>query len=302
MLHLTRREFLSSLVAMTALPGSALAETVQASKPIPKSGETLPVIGMGSWITFNVGEDINLRNKRVEVLRAFFAAGGGVIDSSPMYGSSEAVIGYCLERLSSKPGLFTATKVWTPLTWIGVGQMTESEEFWGTERFDLMQVHNLLNLDGHMETLVEWKVKGRIRHIGITTSHGRRHEEFERAMKEKPVDFGQFTYNILKREAEKRLLPAAADLGIAIIINRPFGGGWLIERLSRYPLPPWAPEIDCHNWPQFLLKFIVSHPAVTCAIPATSRVDHMRENMGAGRGTMPDARTRRMMVDYVEAL
>lgn len=302
MIRITRREVLGSLAAVAALPKLAVASTGQAVKVIPKSGENLPVIGMGSWITFNVGRDRSLRDQRAEVLRAFFAAGGGAIDSSPMYGSSEEVIGYCLDKLSDTSGLFSATKVWTPLTWHGEGQMEDSEALWGLKRFDLMQVHNLLNLDGHMETLVDWKSRGRIRYIGITTSHGRRHAELERAMNEQPVDFAQFTYNIVNREAERRLLPAAADLGIATIINRPFGGGRLVNRFEKYPLPEWAPEIDCRNWPQFLLKFIVSHPAVSCAIPATSRVDHINENMGAGQGTMPDAKTRKMMIDYVEAL
>lgn len=302
MAPISRRAFVSSLAALSALPNLALARSGQATKVIPKSGEALPVIGMGSWMTFNVGEDMSLRNKRTDVLRAFFAAGGGMIDSSPMYGSSEEVIGYCLGKLPKTDGLFTATKVWTPMSWHGVGQMEESQDLWKVKRFDLMQVHNLLNLDGHMETLVDWKAQGRIRYIGITTSHGRRHNDFERAMQDKPVDFAQFTYNILNREAENRLLPAAADLGIATIINRPFSRGALIDRFARYPLPEWAAEIDCKNWPQFLLKFIVSHPAVTCAIPATSQVDHMNENMGAGRGRMPDAKMRKMMTDYVEAL
>ncbi len=302
MAPISRRAFVSSLAALTALPNLALARAGQATKVIPKSGEALPVIGMGSWMTFNVGTDMALRNERTDVLRAFFAAGGGMIDSSPMYGSSEEVIGYCLGKLPQTDGLFTATKVWTPMSWHGVGQMEESEDLWKVKRFDLMQVHNLLNLDGHMETLVDWKAQGRIRYIGITTSHGRRHADFEQAMKKKPVDFAQFTYNILNREAENRLLPAAADLGIATIINRPFSRGALIDQFARYPLPEWAAEIDCENWPQFLLKFIVSHPAVTCAIPATSQVDHMNENMGAGRGRMPDAKIRKMMIDHVEAL
>jgi diketogulonate reductase-like aldo/keto reductase len=272
------------------------------TKPIPATDEAIPVIGMGSWITFNVGNDPALRTERAEVLQAFFDLGGGMIDSSPMYGSSESVIGSGLDRISDKESLFAASKVWTLLQSFGPGQMEESRALWGIERFDLMQVHNLLNWDGHLETLRANKSEGRIRYIGITTSHGRRHDEFEEVMLEPDLDFVQFTYNILDREAEERLLPLASDRGLAVIANRPFRRKALIERFERHPLPAWAVDIDCENWPQFLLKFIVSHPAVTCAIPATSRVDHMRENMGALEGRMPDASMRTEMIRYVEGL
>ena len=257
---------------------------------------------MGSWITFNVGDDEALRAQRVEVLRAFFDAGGGVIDSSPMYGSSEEVIGHCLARLGNTDALFSATKVWTPLKWLGPGQMADSRELWGVRRFDLMQIHNMLNWEGHLETLLEDKAAGRIRYIGLTTSHGRRHDAFERVMAEQPLDAVQFTYNILDREAEERLLPLAAERGLAVVVNRPFRRKELFRLFERHPLPAWAAEFDCANWAQFFLKFIVSHPAVTCAIPATSRVDHMRENMGALYGRLPDAALRARMVRYVEDL
>ena len=257
---------------------------------------------MGSWITFNVGASTALRAGRVEVLRAFFEAGGGVIDSSPMYGSSEDVIGYCLERLAHKPPPFSATKVWSPFAWYGVGQMKNSQALWGVDRFDLMQVHNLLGWEGHLETLEEMKSDGRVRYIGVTTSHGRRHGEIEKVMARQPIDFVQFTYNILDREAESRLLPLAAERGLAVIINRPFRRGALFDLFERRALPGWAASFDCANWAQFFLKFIVSHPAVTCAIPATTRVDHMAENMGAGTGRLPDAGMRRRMVRYVDGL
>jgi diketogulonate reductase-like aldo/keto reductase len=257
---------------------------------------------MGSWITFNVGDDPVFRDQRVEVLRTFFDMGGAAIDSSPMYGSSEEVIGYCLERLDNDAALFSATKVWTPFQWLGKKQMAESERLWGTRRFDLMQIHNLLDWDAHMETLTAWKAEGRIRHIGITTSHGSRHAEMEKVMREQPIDFVQFTYNILDREAEARLLPLAAEHGLGVLINRPFRRGDLMDRFEQHPLPDWAGAFDAANWAQFLLKFIVSHPAVTCAIPATSRVDHMKENMGACRGRLPDPAMRRRMIDYVESL
>jgi diketogulonate reductase-like aldo/keto reductase len=238
----------------------------------------------------------------VKVLQTFFDLGGGLIDSSPMYGSSEEVIGHCLARISNKGSLFAATKVWTVLRALGIRQMNASRELWGVERFDLMQIHNLLDWSTHIETLMEWKAEGRIRTIGMTTSHGERHEALAKAMAEQPLDVVQFTYNILDREAERRLLPLAAERKLAVIVNRPFRQGALIDALKRHKLPEWAGEIDCANWAQFLLKFIVSHPAVTCAIPATSRVDHMRENMGALHGRPPDQAMRERMIRYVEAL
>ncbi|MDX1528677.1 MAG: aldo/keto reductase [Gammaproteobacteria bacterium] len=304
---LDRRSFLT-LCGATAAAAAMGSESIAANplspivRPIPASSEMLPVIGMGSWITFHVGDNPAERATRVEVLREFFARAGGMIDSSPMYGYSEEVIGYCLERLGNPQALFSATKVWTVGELMGVSQMKHSQYLWGGGDFDLMQIHNLVDWQTHMKTLKEWKAQGRIRYIGITTSHGRRHGEFEQVMKTEPVDFAQLTYNILDREAERRLLPLAADRGIAVIVNRPFRRGALLDRLKGKPLPAWAGEFDCQNWAQFLLKFIVSHPAVTCAIPATSQVVHMRENMGANFGRLPDPRTRARMVSHVEAI
>jgi diketogulonate reductase-like aldo/keto reductase len=219
-----------------------------------------------------------------------------------MYGSAEAVIGHALGRLPNHKGLFAATKVWTAFTGLGAGQMADSRRLWGVERFDLMQVHNLLNWEGHLPALLEDKAAGRLRYVGMTTSHGRRHDELDQVMRRQPIDVVQLTYNILDREAEQRLLPLAADRGLAVIVNRPFRRGDLIDRLARHPLPAWAGDIDCTGWPQVLLKFVVSHPAVTCAIPATSRVDHMQENMGALTGRLPDEALRRRMIRDVEAL
>ncbi|MGH6930751.1 MAG: aldo/keto reductase, partial [Dongiaceae bacterium] len=270
------------------------------TKPIPATGEQLPVVGMGSWITFDVGDDAEARAQRVEVMRAFFDEGGALIDSSPMYLSSQEVIGHCLARLPERPSLFAATKVWTMTRALGIQQMEASRQLWGVERFDLLQVHNLLDWETHLETLIAWKAQDRVRYIGVTTSHGRRDETLEGIMARQPIDFVQFTYNILDREAEDRLLPLAAERGLAVIINRPFRRGALFDLLARRPLPGWAAEIDCANWAQVFLKFIVSHPAVTCAIPATSRVDHMRENMGAAAGPLPDAAMRRRMVRDIE--
>jgi diketogulonate reductase-like aldo/keto reductase len=305
--EVSRRAFLAALGAAASLRLHSARATAPAPGPmlkkaIPATGEQVPVIGMGSWITFNVGEERELLDQRLQVLRTFFDRGGGVIDSSPMYGSSEAVIGYCLARIENTKALFAATKVWTPLKWFGPGQMEESRELWGVERFDLMQIHNMLSWEGHLETLLEDKEAGRIRYVGMTTSHGRRHDAFEKAMAVQPLDFVQFTYNILDREAERRLLPLAAERGLAVLVNRPFRRKQLFSLFGHHPLPEWAAELDCANWAQFFLKFIVSHPAVTCAIPATSRVDHMRENMGALYGRLPDAALRARMIRYVEEL
>jgi len=305
--QLSRRAFLASLATLGAAAvlgaGSAIAAPgPMLKRPIPATAEQLPVIGMGSWITFNVGGDKELRDQRVKVLQTFFDMGGSVIDSSPMYGSSEEVIGYCLERISNTQSLFSATKVWTFLKVLGVGQMENSRRFWGVDRLDLMQIHNLLNWEGHLETLLDHKAQGRIRYIGMTTSHGRRHDDLEKVMAEQPLDFVQFTYNVLDREAEERLLPLAADRGLAVIVNRPFRRGRLFRVVERNPLPAWASEFDCGNWAQFFLKFVVSHPAVTCAIPATSRVDHMQENMGALYGRLPDQKMRERMIRHVEGL
>jgi diketogulonate reductase-like aldo/keto reductase len=304
--QVSRRVVLGSVAALAALRGVPLhAQGVAGqmlARPIPASGQALPVIGMGTWITFNVGDDAALRAERVRVLQAFFDRGGAVIDSSPMYGTSEEVIGHCLARIDNRRALFAATKVWTPLQFFGPGQMADSRAYWGVERFDLMQVHNLLNWEGHLETLREDKAAGRIRHIGITTSHSRRHEELERIMAQEPLDAVQLTYNILDRVAERRLLPLAAERGLAVIANRPFRRKQLFILFAQHPLPAWAAEIDCANWAQVFLKFVVSHPAVTCAIPATSRVDHMQENMGALYGRLPDASLRERMIRDVENL
>jgi diketogulonate reductase-like aldo/keto reductase len=260
------------------------------------------MVGLGSWITFNVGDDVAARDSCAEVMRAFFAAGGRMIDSSPMYGSSQQVIGHGLRKLDSPSQLFSADKVWIYGGGRGPAQIEASRRAWGVPRFDLLQVHNLLSWEEHLRTLFEMKAAGRVRYVGITTSEGRRHRDFERIMRAHPLDFVQVTYNALDREAEKRILPLARERGIAVIINRPFREGALIRHVKRYPLPAWAAEFDCANWAQVLLKFIVSHPAVTCAIPATTRVDHVQENMGAARGRLPDEAMRRRIIAHVERL
>jgi aryl-alcohol dehydrogenase-like predicted oxidoreductase len=301
---LTRRAFLASSAGVCALAAMGATHQARAAagdmirRAIPGSGEQIPVIGMGTWITFNVGGDEKLRASRLEVMKTFFAKGGALIDSSPMYGSSEEVVGWCLSQLPQKPPLFAATKVWTMFQGWGISQMEKSQSLWGVLRFDLMQIHNMLDWETHLETLKQWKAAGRLRYIGITTSHGRRHRDFAKAMEAQPFDLVQFTYNIADREAEARLLPLAAERRMGVIINRPFQGGALFDAVKGKKLPEWASEFDCANWAQFFLKFAVSHPAVTCAIPATSSVAHMAENMGAGVGRLPDPDMRQRMVRY----
>ncbi len=272
------------------------------TRRIPRTDEYLPVVGMGTWQTFHVGNEPALLDARTEVLRTFLKMGGGLVDSSPMYGSAEKVLGYAIKRIDDTSSLFSATKVWTPFTGQGITQITDSHELWGLKRFDLFQIHNLVNWEAHLETLREWKKLGLVRYIGITTSHGRRHDLFERIMTTESIDFVQFTYNVLDREAEDRLLPIARELELGVIINRPFQGGLLFNKFQRYSLPDFAASFGCKNWAQLFLKFIVSHPAVTCAIPATSRVDHMIENMGALAGRLPDAAERARITKHITSL
>lgn len=306
--HFDRRAVLKALgVGITSLswfPGAlAAADNALITKPIPKSGERLPVIGMGTWRSFNVGRDPKLRKARTRVLKTFFASGGRLIDSSPMYGSSQAVVGHALEQLGMPKQLFSADKVWTGDAAATREQLAASATKWNLDSFDLMQVHNLVAWEAHLQTLQKMKAAGQLRYVGVTTSHGRRHEELEHVMKTQALDFVQLTYNIVERRVEQRLLPLAAERGIAVIVNRPFRGGSLVDRLqSKHPLPKWAKDVGCSNWPEFLLQFIVSHSAVTCAIPATTKVVHMRENMGAAHGRLPNDETRKRMLAYFQSL
>ena len=272
------------------------------TRPVPGSGEELPLVGLGSWITFNVGNDAAARDACAEVVRAFFAAGGRLIDSSPMYGSSQPTIGHALARLGRPAALVSAEKVWIGDAARGAAQMEASRNFWGLPRFDLMQVHNLLAWQEHLPRLLAMKAAGQLRYVGITTSEGRRHAEIEHVLRTQPIDFVQISYNLLDREVEQRILPLAQERRVAVIVNRPFREGRLLDTLRRHRLPGWAAEIDCDSWAQVALKFVVSHPAVTCAIPATSQVAHVRQNMGAARGRLPDPVLRARMAAEVAAL
>ncbi|MBU6955458.1 aldo/keto reductase [Hahella sp. HN01] len=298
----TRRRLLQGMAAaalMTQMPSirARKPDATPLARPIPSSGEMLPVVGLGSWITFNVGNDRQLLNESAAVIDAFLQAGGALIDSSPMYGSAQATIGYGLaqSRLSDKA--FAADKVWLRDADEGPQQIADSLSHWRKPRFDLLQVHNLLSWEAHLDTLQAMKQRGDLRYIGVTTSHGRRHDAMEQAMRQRPLDFIQLTYNPLDREAEQRLLPLAAEWGIAVIVNRPFQQGDLTRRLRRERLPGWAAEMGVTSWAQLILKFILSHPAVTCVIPATTRVDHVRENVAAATPPFPDANQRKRIAD-----
>ena len=272
------------------------------SRPIPSSGEQIPVVGLGTWITFNVGDDPELRDECADVMRAFFRHGGRVIDSSPMYGSSQEVVGHGLGKLGRRHGVFAADKVWIGSGPDGPEQIEESRGRWGVRRFDLLQVHNLLAWEEHLPRLLEMKAAGRVRYVGITTSEGRRHDEVEQIMATRPIDFVQVSYNVLDREVERRILPLARERGIAVLVNRPFRQGSLTRELERRPLPPFAAELGAATWAQLLLKFIISHPAVTCVIPATTKPAHAAENLGAAAGPLPDDAMRGRIALHVERL
>ncbi len=301
----TRRAVLHSVLAGAALMMPLRVQAQIAETPvrrIPSTGEAIPPVGLGTWITFNVGDDPELRAECAAVMQAFFEMGGRMIDSSPMYGSSQEVVGDGLRKLGHPPALFATDKVWISSGTRGPSQIKESRRLWDVPRFDLLQVHNLLSWEDHLETLFAMKAAGQLRYVGITTSEGRRHDLFEEIMRRQPLDFVQLSYNIVDREVEERILPLAAARGMGVIVNRPFQQGVLLRRLSGHPLPSWATDIDASNWAQFVLKFIISHPAVTVAIPATSQVAHVRENMATMAGPMPDAAMRRRMADYVRDL
>lgn len=283
-------------------PAGAQAAPEPPQRRITSTGETLPAIGLGSWITFNVGNDPRARAQCVEVVRAFFADGGRLIDSSPMYGSSQPVIGQALASLGTPAALFSAEKVWTGSAARGPAQIEQSRAHWGVPRFDLMQVHNLLAWEEHLPMLQRMKAEGRLRYVGITTSEGRRHDELERILRTQTLDFVQLTYNPLDREAEQRLLPLARERGVAVIVNRSFREGQLTRALARHPLPGWAAEVGATSWAQLILKFVLAHPAVTCAIPATRQVAHVRENLAAARGPLPDAAQRERIARAIGAL
>jgi aryl-alcohol dehydrogenase-like predicted oxidoreductase len=285
-----------------ALGGVAVAtnkETVLAQsiirKPIPRSGELLPAIGLGTWQTFDVGGNEAARAPRRAVLREFASSGGSVVDSSPMYGNSESVTGDLAQELGLHKQLFLATKVWTSGRDAGMRQMEESFRRLRAQRMDLLQVHNLVDYRTHLTTVRRWKEQGRVRYIGVTHYTASAYDELARVIASEELDFVQLNYSIAEREAEKRLLPLAAERRLAVLVNRPFAEGTMFHIVKGKALPAWSQEIGCASWAQFFLKFIISHPAVTCAIPATGRVEHLRDNMAASMGSLPDEPARERM-------
>ncbi len=258
------------------------------TRPIPTTGERLPVIGCGTYVGFDVARDSAEYQRLPGVLQALFGAGGAVIDSSPMYGRAETVTGELLAAAGSHAKAFLATKVWTRGRSEGIRQMEESLRRLQVERLDLMQIHNLVDWQTHLATLRDWKAAGRVRYLGVTHYTAGAYDALETVMRAEALDFVQINYSADEREAERRILPLAAERGMAVIINRPFGGGGLLRRLRERPLPPWAAEIGATSWAQVLLKFVLSHPAVTCAIPGTSRPEHMADNALAGTGEIPE--------------
>ena len=304
---LTRRHFIQGLgllsAGITLMPETIFGESRQVIKhAIPSSGERIPVIGMGTSRTFDVGDEPAVLTRLGQVLQVFFDNGGSIIDSSPMYGNSETVVGNLLKTIPNKKNLFAATKVWTYGRQSGIDQMQESMQRMGVGVMDLMQIHNLRDWKIHLPTLRQMKETGKIRYIGITTSHGRFHSDLMQIMRTEKLDFVQFSYNIGNRTVEDSLLPLAADRGIATLINRPYQRGTLFRSVKGKTLPEWAREFDCNSWGQFFLKFVVSHPAVTCVIPATSKVHHMADNMAANFGKLPSAAMRKRMLQYFERL
>jgi len=276
-----------------ALGGSARAagEKMQTRK-IPSSGAALPVIGCGTWRTFDAGPTPAERAPLTEVLQTLFDAGGSVIDSSPMYGRAEAVTGDLLTAMKAQDKAFVATKVWTRGREAGIKQMELSLAALQRQRIELMQIHNLVDWRTQLATLRAWKAEKRIRYLGITHYTESAHAELEAVMRSEGLDFVQLNYSLDDRAAARRLLPLAAERGIAVLVNQPFGGGELLRALRGRPLPLWAADIGCESWAQILLKFCLAHPAVTCVIPGTSRPEHMADNARAGFGALPDAATR----------
>jgi diketogulonate reductase-like aldo/keto reductase len=272
------------------------------ARAIPASGERLPVIGVGTWQTFDVGADAAARTALQEVLRAFFAGGGRVVDSSPMYGSSETVVGDLCQALGICEPLFMASKIYTQGREEGLRGMQRSIERMHAGRMDLMQVHNLLDVETHTPALREWKAAKRVRYIGITHYTSSAYPEVERLLKTKQYDFLQINYSLGERTSENRVLPLAQELGVAVIANRPFAEGAMFRRVRGKALPAWAAELGIASWAQYFLKWIVSHPAVTCAIPGTGKPEHMADNLRAGFGPLPDSAQRARMAQYYASL
>ena len=301
----SRRELLRLLggcgAAFALGPASAQAPAIMTRK-IPSTGEEIPAVGLGTWQVFDAGNDTAARAPLREVLVQFAKAGGKLIDSSPMYGSAESVAGDLVAELGLREKLFVATKVWTRGMEDGIREMETSFRRLKVKQMDLMQIHNLLDVDVHTRTLLDWKSRGKIRYLGITHYTASAHAEVERQLKKEKYDFLQINYSLAERESEKRLLPYCLQNGIAVIANRPFAEGAMFRRVRGKPLPPWAAEIGVASWAQYFLKWIVGHPAITCAIPGTGKPEHIADNVAAGFGALPDEAMRKKMAAYFDTL
>ena len=291
-----------ALMTMTHPPASGATAATLVKRSVPRSGEALPVIGLGTYIVFDVAPNAPELADLKEVLTTFVAGGGSLVDSSPMYGRAESVVGELAAALGLRDALFLATKVWTSGQQAGIRQMQDSLRLMRTRSIDLLQIHNLLDLPTHTKTLREWKAAGTIRYLGITHYHAGAYRELEKLLRTRDYDFVQFNYSLAEREAERSLLAVAAETGTAVIINRPFAQGELFAKVKGRELPAWAAEFDCTSWAQFFLKYVVAHPAVTCVIPGTDKPEYMLDNLQAGRGPLPDAALRRRIVEYWETL
>ena len=289
------------MAAAAALPAGSGAASHMLRRPIPASGETIPVVGLGTWRVFDVGGSPSERGPLKDVLKSLVELGGRVVDSSPMYGAAESVVGDLASELAITDKLFLATKVWTSGRDAGVAQMEQSRKRLRAQRLDLIQIHNLLDWRTHLRTLREWKAAGRIRYLGVTHYTASAYDELERVLRAEALDFIQVNYSLGEREAERRILPLARDRGVAVLANRPFAEGDLFRRVRSEPVPPWAAEFDCDSWAQFFLKWILAHPAVTCTIPGTSRPQHLVDNLKAAVGKLPDAATRDRMAAHIRS-
>lgn len=310
---LTRAGFLTGLAATAAaaaLPRRAAPQPVRPNpesapmltRPIPSSGEAMPVIGLGTYQVFDVGRTAAIKPQLAEVLRVFLAGGGKMIDSSPMYGGAEAMTGELVSELKVRPKVFLATKVWTSGRDKGIAQMRRSAELMRADVIDLMQIHNLVDWQTHMQTLRAMKAEGKIRYLGITHYTTGALAEVARIIEREHVDFVQLGYSIDTREPESRLLPLCAERGVAVIVNQPFEQGALFRKVRGRALPDWAHDFDCTSWAQFFLKYLVGHPAVTCVIPATDKPDHMKDDLAAGVGKQPDDKQRRQMATFWDSI
>jgi diketogulonate reductase-like aldo/keto reductase len=293
---------MGALAAMVTAGRAAAQSRAMLTRAIPSTGETLPVIGLGTWQVFDVGADASARAPLRDVLRTFFAAGGRMVDSSPMYGASESVVGDLCKELAICEPLFVATKVWTRGRDAGIQQMETSFKRLRVEQMDLMQVHNLLDVATHTKTLADWKAKGRVRFVGITHYTSAAYADVEKWLKTGQYDFLQINYSLAERESGERLLPLARDRKVAVIANRPFAEGAMFRRVRGKPVPEWAKEAGMATWAQYFLKWIVSHPAVTCAIPGTGRADHLADNLAAGTGPLPGEAMRKRMAEHFDSL